>query len=68
MRRALERGLSAAEAARIALEEGRPSGGMLEDAAARLLTATRHYDKAGAHAVLDESFASFGVEDEVLRT
>ena len=62
MRRALDAGLSAAEAARIALEEGRPSGGMLEDAAARLLTATRHYDEAGAHAVLDESFASFGVE------
>jgi len=62
MRRALDAGLSAAEAARTALEETRPSSGLLEDAAARLVVATREFDEAGAHAVLDESFASFGVE------
>ena len=62
MRRALDAGLSAAEAARTALEETRPSSGLLEDAAARLVVATREFDEAGAHAVLDECFASFGVE------
>ena len=54
MRRALDAGLSAAEAARTALEETRPSSGLLEDAAARLVVATREFDEAGAHAVLDE--------------
>ncbi len=62
MRRALDAGLSAAEAARIALEQGRPSAGPLDDAAARLVAATRDYDESGAHDVLDESLASFGIE------
>ena len=65
MRRALDAGLSAAEAARIALEESRPSAGLLEDAGARLLAAIREYDEAGAQAVLDESLAAFGVETVV---
>ena len=62
MRRALNEGLSAAEAARAALERGQPSEGLLEDAAARLLAAIERYDEAAVHAVLDESFAAFGLE------
>ena len=62
MRRALDAGLSAAEAARTALEETRPASGLLEEAAARLVVATRDFDEAGAHAVLDEILDSFGVE------
>jgi methanogenic corrinoid protein MtbC1 len=62
MRRALEEGLSAAEAARVALEQDRPSDGLLEDAGARLLTAILGYDEAVAHSVLDESLAGFGLE------
>ena len=62
MRRGLDQGLSAAEAARAALVEARPSAGLLEDAAARLLAAIHDYDEATVHAVLDESFAAFGLE------
>ena len=62
MRRALNEGLSAAEAARAALERGQPSKGLLEDAAARLLAAIEGYDEAAVHATLDESFAAFGLE------
>ena len=62
MRRALDEGLSAAEAARAALERGQPSEGLLEDAAARLLAAIERYDEAAVHAMLDESFAAFGLE------
>ncbi len=62
MRRALEEGLSAAEAARAALERGQPSEGLLQDAAARLLAAIERYDEPTAHAVLDESLAAFGLE------
>jgi len=62
MRRALNEGLSAAEAARATLERGQPSEGLLEDAAARLLAAIERYDEAAVQAVLDESFAAFGLE------
>jgi DNA-binding transcriptional MerR regulator len=62
MRRGLGDGLSAAEAARAALEDERPSDGLLEDAAARLLAAILRYDEASAHSVLDESLAAFGLE------
>jgi MerR family transcriptional regulator, light-induced transcriptional regulator len=62
MRRALEQGLSAAEAARMAVEDSRPSERMLEDAATRLHTAIRSYDDATATAVLDESLGAFGIE------
>ena len=62
MRRGLDQGLSAAEAARAALAEARPSAGLLEDAAARLLAAIHEYDEATVQAVLDESFAAFGLE------
>ena len=60
MRRGLDEGLSAAEAARAALEDERPSEGLLDDAAARLLAAIRRYDEAAANSVLDESLAAFG--------
>jgi methanogenic corrinoid protein MtbC1 len=62
MRRGLEHGLSAAEAARSALADARPSAGWLEDAAARLLAAIREYDEATVQTVLDESFGAFGLE------
>ncbi|MGA2929466.1 MAG: MerR family transcriptional regulator [Solirubrobacteraceae bacterium] len=62
MRHALNEGLSAAEAARAALARGQPSEGLLQDAAARLLTAIERYDEPTAHAVLDESLAAFGLE------
>ena len=62
MRRSLDQGLSAAEAARAALVDARPSAGLLEDATARLLAAIHEYDEATVQAVLDESFAAFGLE------
>ena len=62
MRRGLDQGLSAAEAARAALVEARPSAGLLEDSAARLLAAIHYYDEAAVQALLDESFAAFGLE------
>ena len=62
MQRGLEQGLSAAEAARAALADTRPSADLLEDAAALLLVAIHGYDEAGVESVLDESFAAFGLE------
>ena len=62
MQQGLDQGLSAAEAARAARASARPSGGLLENAAERLLAAIRAYDEAAVHAVLDESFAAFGLE------
>jgi DNA-binding transcriptional MerR regulator len=62
MQRALDAGLSAAEAARLALEDSRPSQGLLDDAAGRLLAAVGGYDEAAAHALLDESLGAFGFE------
>jgi MerR family transcriptional regulator, light-induced transcriptional regulator len=62
MRRGLDEGLSAAQAARAALQGDRPSAGLLEDAAARLHAAIHSYDEATVHAVLDQSFAGFGIE------
>jgi len=68
MRQALEDGLSAAEAAGIALADGpRPSHeGPAPDAVARLLASIRAYDEPGVHEVLDDGLAAFGV-DVVLR-
>ena len=63
MRRALDRGLSAAEVAHVALHEpSRPDHGVLGDATARLLAAIRGYDEAEMHAILDESLEAFGIE------
>ncbi len=62
MRRALDTGLSAAEAARAALEESRPTDVLRDDTPARLVAAIHAYDEAGIHAVLDESLAALGLE------
>jgi MerR family transcriptional regulator, light-induced transcriptional regulator len=62
MRGGLDNGLSAAEAARAALESSRPSEGLLEDAASRLLAAIHEYDEVAVDAILDQSFAAFGLE------
>lgn len=62
MRRALDDGLSAAEAARAALDHGLPATGLLEDGAGRLLAAIERYDEAEAHAVLDANLAACGLE------
>src|SRR5437588_5942447 len=62
MRRGLDEGLSAAEAARAALQGTRPSAGLVEDAASRLLAAIHDYDEGAVHAILDQSLAAFGLE------
>ena len=62
MRRALDSGLSAAEAARAALERDRPAEDLLQGARARLLAAIRSYDEAAVHSALDESLEAFGLE------
>ncbi|HEX2411265.1 MAG TPA: MerR family transcriptional regulator [Solirubrobacteraceae bacterium] len=68
MRQALGDGLSAAEAAGIALaDDPRASRqGPAPNAVARMLASIRAYDEPGVHAVLDEGLAAFGV-DVVLR-
>jgi MerR family transcriptional regulator, light-induced transcriptional regulator len=62
MRQGLAEGLSAAEAARAALESEPAAGPLLEDAADRLLAAIRLYDEGAAHRVLDEALAAYGLE------
>jgi DNA-binding transcriptional MerR regulator len=62
MRRALEEGLSAAEAARIALDVTPQAEPPLTDATERLLEATRTYDEGAVHAVLDDCFDRFGAD------
>ena len=62
MRQGLDDGLSAAQAAQAAIESPRPSEGLLDDAAARVLEAIRDFDEDRVHAVLDETLASFGLE------
>jgi MerR family transcriptional regulator, light-induced transcriptional regulator len=62
MRRALDDGLSAAEAARVALEPASSPDGLIEDARARLLTAIESYDEAGVQTALDDGMAAFGLE------
>lgn len=62
MKRGLDEGLSAAEAARRALAQARPGEALLDDAQGRLLSAVRAYDEAAVQAVLDEALAGFAVE------
>lgn len=64
MKRALDEGLSAAEAARRALTPtgAPPQEAMLDDARGRLVAATHAYDEPAVHAVLDDAFARFAVE------
>ena len=62
MRLGLEEGLSAAEAARAAVESDRPAEGLMEDSAERLRAAIAAYDEAALHTVIDEALAAFGLE------
>lgn len=62
MKLALGEGLSAAEAARRALVEVRPTEKLLDDARRRLLIAAHEYDEAAVHTVLDEALAGFALE------
>ena len=62
MRRALDEGLSAAEAARQALAHARPQEGGLDDARDRLTAAIRTYDEPGIQGVLDAALAHFALE------
>jgi MerR family transcriptional regulator, light-induced transcriptional regulator len=63
MRGALDEGLSAAEAARVALAARVPSDGLIEVTRTRLLDAAERYDEAAVHAALDEGIAAFGLEE-----
>jgi MerR family transcriptional regulator, light-induced transcriptional regulator len=65
MRRGLDEGLSAAEAARVALETERPADHLMEDARARLAAAIASYDEAAVQTVLDDGLAAFGLESFV---
>jgi DNA-binding transcriptional MerR regulator len=62
MKRALEDGFSAAEAARRARATERPPERALDDARDRLVAAARSYDEGAVHAILDEAFAGFSLE------
>jgi MerR family transcriptional regulator, light-induced transcriptional regulator len=62
MRAALNQGLSAAQAARVALEDDRPPQSLIDDDRTRLLSAIEHYDEAAAQAALDDGLAAFGLE------
>ena len=64
MRRALDDGLSAAEAARVALREREQPQEveLLAQAAGRLLSAIGLYDEDSVQAVLDDSLAAYGLE------
>jgi DNA-binding transcriptional MerR regulator len=62
MLRALNEGLSAAQAAQVALASGEPVPGMLGNTRERLLESIDRYDEAALQAALDEGLATFGLE------
>jgi MerR family transcriptional regulator, light-induced transcriptional regulator len=62
MRRALDEGLSAAEAARVALAPPSSPDRLIEDARTRLMSAIESYDEAAVQAALDDGLAAFGLE------
>jgi MerR family transcriptional regulator, light-induced transcriptional regulator len=62
MKRALDEGLSAAEAARRAIAEKRSAGGVLDDARERLVAAAHAYDEGAVHAILDDALARLSFE------
>jgi DNA-binding transcriptional MerR regulator len=62
MKRALDEGLSAAEAARHALASERPNERALDGARGRLVAAAHAYDGTTVHAILDEALAGFSLE------
>jgi DNA-binding transcriptional MerR regulator len=66
MKRALEEGFSAAEAATRAVAEEHSTEGALEGARERIVAAAHAYDEAAVHAILDEALARYSLES-VLR-
>jgi DNA-binding transcriptional MerR regulator len=62
MKRALDEGFSAAEAARRALVLERSGERALDGARERLIAAAHSYDEAAVHAVLDEALVGFSLE------
>jgi MerR family transcriptional regulator, light-induced transcriptional regulator len=62
MRRALDEGLSAAQAARVALETASAPDRLIDDAKARIVSAIESYDEAGVQSALDDALAVFGLE------
>lgn len=62
MKLALDEGLSAAEAARRALAQTRPTEALFDDARARLLAAVGSYDEGAAQTILDDAVAGFALE------
>ncbi len=62
MKRALDEGLSAAEAARRVLAQAPPAEGVFDDARGRLVAAAHAYDEAAVHAVIDRALAGFSLE------
>jgi MerR family transcriptional regulator, light-induced transcriptional regulator len=61
MKRALDEGLSAAEAARRARTQERSPDGVLDGARERLLAAAHAYDEAAVQEILDEALAGFSL-------
>jgi MerR family transcriptional regulator, light-induced transcriptional regulator len=62
MKRALDEGFSAAEAARRALAQERSQERAFDGARERLVAAAHAYDEAALHAILDEALAGFALE------
>lgn len=62
MRRALDQGLSAAQAASVAIEGDQPSQNLIKDARTRLIDAIEQYDEAAVQAALDNGLSAFGLE------
>jgi len=62
MRHALDQGLSAAQAAQVAIEGDRPPQGPIETARTHLLSAIDRYDEAAVQAALDDGLGAFGLE------
>jgi DNA-binding transcriptional MerR regulator len=62
MKRALDEGFSAAEAARRALVQERSTERALDAERERLVAAAHAYDEAAVHAILDEALAGFSLE------
>jgi MerR family transcriptional regulator, light-induced transcriptional regulator len=62
MKRALDEGFSAAEAARRAVAQERSQERAFDGARERLVAAAHAYDEATLHAILDEALAGFALE------
>jgi DNA-binding transcriptional MerR regulator len=66
MKRALDEGFSAAEAARRSLVQERSSDRPLDDARERLVAAAHAYDENAVQTILDEALAGFSLETVLL--